>query len=91
MTSTLTTLTVVWALVTTVVVVLGYWRARLGLHDVLGVHLSSGAAVDADEAARGQKIERLDRFGIPLTVVSILLAFAMLLVWAVDSAGMPGM
>ena len=86
--STLTTLTVVWAVVTTAVVVLAYWRAKIGLHDVLGVHLSTGPPVEVAEAKRGRKIDRLDRIGVPLTVASALLALAMLMVWAAESGGL---
>ena len=87
--STLATLTVIWAVVTTMVVVLGYWRAKLGLHEIIDVHFGEAGAPDLDpkEMRRGRKIEKLDRIGIPMTALSVLLALAMLLVWAVESAG----
>lgn len=87
--STLTTLIVIWAVVTTAVVILGYWRAKLGLHEILEVHFGEAGTADLDpkEMRRSRKIDKLDRIGIPLTVLSMLLAIAMLLVWAAESAG----
>ncbi len=87
--SSLTTLTVVWAVITSAVVVLGYWRARLGLHEILEVHFGEAGSPDLDpsEVRRSRKIELLDRIGIPLTVLSAILAVAMLLVWAAARGG----
>ena len=84
----LTTLIMIWTLVTTTVVVLGYARMRMGLHDLLRVHLTGGQpAIDPEEARLSQRIRTLDRVGIPLTVLSALLALAIFVVWAMEQAG----
>jgi hypothetical protein len=84
----LTTLIMIWTLVTTTVVGLGYARMRMGLHDVLRVHLTGGQpAIDPDEVRLSQRIRTLDRVGIPLTVLSALLALVIFVVWAMEQAG----
>jgi len=84
----LTTLIISWVVVTTVVVVLAYMRMTMGLHDVLEVHLSGNEpAIEPKDRRRFTRIERIDRIGIPLTVVSALIAIAILLVWAAEQAG----
>ena len=40
-----------------------------------------------EEARRGSRIGRLDKYGIPLTVLSALMAIAVVIVWAMESAG----
>ncbi len=84
----LTTLIICWVVVTTVVVILGYVRMTMGLHDVVEVHLSgNGPAVDPDDVLRTSRMAKIDRVGIPLTVLSAIIALAILLVWAVEQAG----
>lgn len=84
----LTTLIISWVAVTTVVVVLGYMRMTMGLHDILEVHLSGNEpSIDPKERTRFTRMERIDRIGIPLTVVSALIALAILFVWATEQAG----
>ena len=86
----LTTLIMIWAVVTTVVVILGYWRMTLGLHDLLAVHFTGDQpAVDPNDVRVSDRVRRIDRVGIPLTAVSALLALAILAVWAMEQAG-PG-
>ena len=84
----LTTLIMIWAIVTTAVVVLAYMRMSFGLHDLLDVHLSGNQpAIDAHDMKIGERVKAIDRFGIPLTVVSALLALAIFVVWAMQQAG----
>ena len=84
----LTTLIIVWAVVTTAVVVLAYMRMHMGLHDLLQVHLSGGGpAVEPREMRLSKRVQMLDRIGIPLTVVSAVLALAIFFVWAMEQAG----
>ena len=84
----LTTLIIGWVLVTTVVVILAYARMTMGLHDILDIHLSGeGPAVNPDDARRGLRMAKIDRIGIPLTVLSGLIALAILFVWAIEQAG----
>ena len=86
----LTTLIAIWAVVTTVVVILAYMRMTMGLHDVLDIHLSGNRpAVDDHDVKLSNRVQTIDRIGIPLTVVSGLLAAAIFVVWAMQEAG-PG-
>ena len=85
----LTGLIVVWVVVTTVAVALAYYRMTLGLHDVIDIHLGSHGTegLDADDIRRGTRMAKLDRWGIPLTVLSVVTMIGIVLVWAVESAG----
>lgn len=87
----LTTWIVLWVLVTSAAVAFGYARMTIGMHDVLGMKISE---LDADafyeqQQAVTRKLQRLDRYGITLTVLSAVLALVVLALWAVQSAG-PG-
>lgn len=86
---TLTSILVLWAVVTTAVVVLAYARMSLGLHDLLHTHLTRDPtqALERQDVERGVRLEWLDRIGIPMTVLSALLALAALFMWALESAG----
>ena len=84
----LTTLIAIWAVVTTIVVVLAYVRMTMGLHDILDIHLSGNQpAVDAHDAKISKRVQTIDRIGIPLTVVSAALALSIFVVWAMEQAG----
>lgn len=84
----LTTLIICWVVVTTAVVILAYMRMTMGLHDIMEVHLSgTGPAVDPDDVRRATRMSKIDRIGIPLTVLSAVIALAILFVWAVSEAG----
>ena len=83
----LTGLIVGWVIVTTLAVVLAYYRMTLGLHDVIDLHIAMKDGLDPEEARRGSRMGKLDKVGIPLTVLSALLAVGVLLVWAMESAG----
>jgi len=85
----LTTMIIIWVVVTTVVVVLGYARMTLGLHHILDIHLSGEKPpVNLDDDVRFRRMQTIDRVGIPLTVVSALMALAILLMWAAEQGGM---
>ena len=84
----LTTLIMIWALVTTAVVVLAYMRMTMGLHDILDIHLSGNQpGMDAHDTKISKRVRTIDRIGIPLTIVSALLALAILAQWAMQQAG----
>lgn len=84
----LTTLIICWVVVTTVAVVLAYVRMSMGLHDVMEIHLSGdGPPVDPDDVRRSTRMAKIDRVGIPMTVLSALIALAILFAWAVEQAG----
>jgi hypothetical protein len=84
----LTTLIMIWALVTTAVVVLAYMRMTFGLHDLLDVHLSGNQpAVDAHDTKISKRVRTIDRIGIPLTILSAALALAIFVEWAMQQAG----
>jgi len=85
----LTTWIIGWVAVTTVVVVLGYIRMTLGLHDVLDVHFGAGgqSGLTRDDVLRGRKFKIIDRIGIPLTAISVLMMLVIVFLWAIESAG----
>lgn len=84
----LTGLIVAWVVVTTAAVVLGYYRMTLGLHDIIDIHLSSnnGEGLAPEDIRRGGRMAKLDKWGIPLTVLSVLTMIAVVLVWASENA-----
>lgn len=84
----LTTLIIIWALVTTTVVVLAYARMTIGMHDILQVHFTGDRPpVDMSAVTTSKRLRMLDRIGIPLTALSALLALAILALWAMEQAG----
>lgn len=83
----LTGLIVAWVVVTTAAVLLAYYRMTLGLHDIMDLHLAMKDGLDPEEVRRGSRIGKLDKYGIPLTVLSALIAVSAVLVWAMESAG----
>jgi hypothetical protein len=84
----LTTLIIVWVLVTTAVVILAYVRMAFGLHDLRQVHLTGDRSPEDPSTTKiSNRVQTLDRIGIPLTAVSALLALAILVVWAMEHAG----
>lgn len=85
----LTTWIIGWVAVTTVVVVLGYVRMTIGLHDMLDLHLGAGgqSGLSPEETQRGARLKVIDRIGIPLTVISALMMLVIVFLWAIESAG----
>lgn len=83
---------IAWAVITTAVIVLGYFRLTFGLHEVTGVKFGSPKQGEfyADQGKNERKLEALDMAGMALTAVSALPALAILLIWAVQSGGAAG-
>lgn len=80
---------IVWAVVTTAVVVLAYFRLTMGLHEVLGVRFGSGHQAEfyGEQRAQSRKMKRLDAAGMILTAASVLMVFVIVVLWAIESAG----
>jgi hypothetical protein len=80
---------VLWAVVTTAVVVLAYYRLTLGLHEVLGIKLGSGHQAEFyDQQLKiERKLDRLDMFGVILTVASALMVITIVILWAIEAGG----
>ena len=80
---------IAWAVVTTAVVVLGYLRLTMGLHEVLGVRFGSGHQAEfySEQRMQSQRMKRLDLIGMVLTAVSVLMVLVVLALWAIESAG----
>ena len=78
-----------WAVVTTVVIVVGYFRLTLGLHEVLGMRL--GSPHQSEFYEQQEKVERrfnrLDLVGMTLTAVSALMMLVIVFLWVIESAG----
>ena len=74
---------ILWALVTTGVVVLALWRNMLGLHDMESIHLGKGGEQDEEMEARiARKIAQVEMWGKTLTVVSAVLIVGIGCIWA---------
>lgn len=80
---------VAWTIVTTIVVVLAYFRLTFGLHEVMGARLGSAQSAQFYEEQRHseQRFNRLDVAGMMLTVTSALMMFVIVILWAIESAG----
>ncbi len=80
---------IVWAAVTTAVVVLAYLRLTFGLREISGVRFGSAEQTEFYEQQQKmeRKLNRLDFFGIALTVVSALMGLVIIVLWAIESAG----
>ena len=77
---------ILWALVTTAVVVLALWRSMLGLHDLGGIHIGAGEEKDAEvEEQLTRKIARIERWGKTLTVASAFLILVIGCMWVLSS------
>lgn len=84
---TLMTWIVIWAVVTTAVVVLGYLRLTFGLHEILGVKFSGSeeSKFYIEQGKVERKLEKLDILGIALTALSAVMAVILVLLWAAQS------
>ena len=79
----LTTWIIAWAVVTTAVVVLGYYRVILELQGDPGMHLYSVEGNQTlEQATLARKICGVDRCGQILTIVSVVLVVAIAIMWA---------
>jgi len=73
---------VIWVVVTTAVVVLAYFRLTYGLHDILGVRFGAHAQEFFEEKEKVEhRMDTLDKVGILLTALSVLLALGLVLAW----------
>lgn len=80
---------VAWTIVTTLVIVLAYFRLTFGLHEILGARLGSARSAEFYEEQKHveQRFNRLDVVGMTLTVASALMMFVIVILWAIESAG----
>jgi hypothetical protein len=79
---------VVWAVVTTAVVVLAYYRMTLGLHEILGVRLGSGHQAEfyGEQLKLERKMDKLDVFGAILTGLSAIMVVVITILWAIEAS-----
>ncbi len=71
-----------WAIVTTVLVILVLYRARLASHEVTGIRIDD-TETDLPEVQRkfAQKMEKIDSFVRRLTVASVVMIFGIGVLW----------
>jgi hypothetical protein len=67
---------IVWALVTTVVLLLAFYRLKVVSHESPGIHVLEKPEVNLEERMLAQKLLRVDSLGKALTIVSALLIVA---------------
>ena len=68
---------ILWAVLTTIVIILAIWRLLGGLHELGGIHLATGGQKELEQEVRAvRKLNRIDHWGIGLTVVSAVLILA---------------
>lgn len=79
---------IAWAIVTTAVVVLAYYRLTLGLHEIIGVRLGTGHQAEfyAKQHKVERRMEKLDVVGLALTVLSAVMVIVIAILWAVQAA-----
>jgi hypothetical protein len=79
---------VVWAIVTTAVVVLAYYRMTLGLHEIIGVRLGSGHQAEfyGEQIKLERKMDKLDVFGAILTGLSAVMVVVIAILWAIEAS-----
>lgn len=74
-----------WAAVTTVVMLLAFYRLSLGMHEDADLHLNEeDAAPNLEQVAMAKRIDLVEMIGKSLTVVSVLLVFFIAGVWAFE-------
>ena len=73
---------VAWAILTTVLVILLLYRARLASREVTGIRIDD-TEVDLPEVQRkfAQKMEKIDSFVRRLTVASVVMIFGIGVLW----------
>jgi len=73
---------ILWAIVTTAVVILALWRLVLGLHEMGGIHIASGGERELQQEAELSRREaRIELWGKTLTVVSATLILGIGVAW----------
>jgi hypothetical protein len=80
---------VAWTVVTTVVIIVGYFRLTFGLHEILGTRLGSPDQAEFYQEQRKveRRFNRLDIVGMTLTVASALMMLVIVILWAIESGG----
>jgi len=79
---------IAWAVVTTAVLILGFYRLTLGLHEDPGVYIDAAEARQAKEKSDlDHKIERVELYGKSLTAVSAVLIAITALLWVFGALG----
>ena len=74
-----------WAAVTTVVMVLAFYRLSLGMHEDADLHLTEDdPAPGVEQVAMAKRISLVEKLGKSLTVVSVLLILFIAGVWAFE-------
>jgi len=72
---------ILWAIVTTAVVILALWRLLLGLHDQEGRIAPGGEQEMEQQGNRTRREARIEFWGKALTVVSAILILGVGLAW----------
>ncbi len=73
---------IAWAAVTTAVLVLGFYRLTLGLHEDPGVYIGANEERQAKtKAAFEAKISRVELYGKTLTAISAVLILVTVILW----------
>jgi len=73
---------ILWAMITTAVVILALWRLMIGLHDLGGIHIAAGGERELQREAEVTRREtRIEQWGKTLTVVSALLIVGIGFAW----------
>jgi uncharacterized membrane protein YjfL (UPF0719 family) len=81
----LTALFVLWAVVTTIVLVLAFYRLTLGMHEHTDLHIDQvEAAQAAAQMAMDRKISKIELYGKTLTVLSLVLIAWIATAWVYE-------
>jgi hypothetical protein len=73
---------IAWAIVTTVVLVLAFYRLTLGLHEDPGMHLDAAEAPQAKaKMAMERRIDKIELYGKSLTILSAVLIGVTAFLW----------
>jgi len=76
---------ILWAVSTTGVLVLFIWRVMVARHERAGIFIVHGEEPDLEEQVRvTQSLDRIDRWGKSLTMVSVILLVVVGSLWALD-------
>ena len=74
-----------WAAVTTVVMLLAFYRLSLGMHEDAVLHLNEeDSAPNLQQVAMAKRIDLVEMIGKSLTIVSVLLVMFIAGVWAFE-------
>ena len=81
----LTALFILWAVVTTVVLVLAFYRLTLGMHEHTDLHIDQAeAAQAAAQMEMDKKISKIELYGKTLTVLSLVLIAWIATAWVYE-------